>query len=205
MDAVAERFFMKGRVKGNEYIDCGSYVEIVCISGKHGEFRVKIDHDDRIKCQEKTWGVRYAPKIDGFYACTYKNNPEEYYSLPIHRFIMDAPKGLVVDHINHDTLDNRKSNLRIINNADNMMNRKGVTSHNKSGVRGVWFCQTKKGWRVEVRKKNLGLYDTIDEAKAVADWAIGQYLNNIGNPNFIIKKKKGVPLDISKDYASGEP
>lgn len=196
---------MKGRVKGNVYIDCGSHVEIVCKSKKHGEFRVKIDHEDESICKRHTWGVRYAQKVKSFYAYTHKRSAEESYSMPIHRFLMKAPVGLMVDHINHDTLDNRRVNLRIINNSDNMMNRKGVTSLNKSGIRGVWFCQTKKGWCVEVRAKNLGLYNTAEEAKSVADWAINQYLNNIGNPNFIIKKKKGIPLDISKDYTSGEP
>lgn len=43
----------------------------------------------------------------------------------LHREIMSAPCGYDVDHINHDTLDNRKSNLRICLHAENLRNRLG--------------------------------------------------------------------------------
>ena len=62
----------------------------------------------------------------------------------LHREIIGAPPGMVVDHINHDTLDNRKENLRLCTRSQNGMNRKGPPSNSTSGVRGVsWKKQYK--------------------------------------------------------------
>lgn len=41
----------------------------------------------------------------------------------LHRFLMDSPEGLIVDHINHQTLDNRRENLRVVTHSENMKNR----------------------------------------------------------------------------------
>lgn len=41
----------------------------------------------------------------------------------IHRWIMDAPKGLQVDHVNKNRLDNRRSNLRLVTHKENCNNR----------------------------------------------------------------------------------
>src|SRR5689334_9733896 len=60
----------------------------------------------------------------------------------LHRFIMNAQRGTEVDHINHQLLDCRKSNLRIVDKSTNMQNRKGPTRRNKLGLRGVIAYQT---------------------------------------------------------------
>ncbi len=56
----------------------------------------------------------------------------------MHRLIMDAPKGKYVDHRNHDTLDNRRANLRITTSSGNMMNRRGANVNSETGIRGVY-------------------------------------------------------------------
>jgi hypothetical protein len=53
----------------------------------------------------------------------------------LHRFIMNTPNNMVVDHINHDTLDNRKSNLNNVSIYENQQNRLGSRKGSKSGVR----------------------------------------------------------------------
>lgn len=53
-------------------------------------------------------------------------------ALDIHREIMKAKKGECVDHINHDTLDNRKENLRICTHQQNMCNK--ISSNKYKGV-----------------------------------------------------------------------
>ena len=90
--------------------------------------------------------------------------------IPMHRQIMGFPGGKVVDHINGDSLDNRRENLRILSNADNVRHRVGGTK-NKHGVRGIgqhksvgrtrrWFGQI----RVNGENLHTGYFASKDEA-----------------------------------------
>lgn len=61
----------------------------------------------------------------GFYAKRSKKINGHYRSVYLHREIAGCPKGKQVDHINGDTLDNRRENLRIVDQQKNLSNRKG--------------------------------------------------------------------------------
>jgi len=91
----------------------------------------------------------------------------------MHRMIVNAPDGMLVDHINGDTLDNRKENLRICTPSENIRNSKR-RSTNTSGFKGVNFQCGKWMARIMIHQKryNLGLFDTPEEAhKAYCDKA----------------------------------
>ena len=87
--------------------------------------------------------------------------------IEMHRFIMNFPKGKYVDHINHNTLDNRKCNLRICNNADNIRNGK-IRTNNKSGYNGICFDKSRNKWlagiKVNYKRIFLGRYVNIEDA-----------------------------------------
>jgi len=68
----------------------------------------------------------------------------------LHRYIMDCPSGLVVDHINHDTMDNRRKNLRIVTSVQNGQNRL-MAKNNTSGYTGVCWNKKAQKWRAYVR------------------------------------------------------
>lgn len=85
----------------------------------------------------------------------------------LHRFLLDAPKGYDVDHINRNRLDNRLSNLRVCTRSQNNMN-KIEQSNNTSGCRGVSWSKSNNKWqsRITINKKtiNLGYFDNLDDA-----------------------------------------
>ena len=90
--------------------------------------------------------------------------------ISMHRLILDAPKGLFVDHIDHDGLNNRKSNLRLCTRKQNRRNRRpkpGCTSKYK----GVHWCKGRNKFRANIylNKKAIHLgyfHDEIAAAKA---------------------------------------
>lgn len=81
----------------------------------------------------------------------------------LHRLIM-SPGKMQVDHINDDKLDNRRSNLQLVTNAQNM--QKAKRKKPKSGYRGVSFnCG---GWRFEIwskmKRTRVGGFRTAKDA-----------------------------------------
>ena len=70
-----------------------------------------------------------------------------------------------IDHINHDTLDNRRNNIRITLYNNNSTNRKGKNSNNKTGFRNV--CKIKDWYRVQlqINGKNHLFKEKFDNAE----------------------------------------
>jgi len=91
-------------------------------------------------------------------------------SILMHRVIMSAPRGLEVDHINMDKLDNRKENLRLCTPTQNRMNT-GLRSNNKTGYKGVFYYKRTGKYAVAIaylkKRIHLGYYDSAEEAALV--------------------------------------
>lgn len=65
--------------------------------------------------------------------------------ISMQKLILDYFDDMVIDHINHNTLDNRKSNLRICTIQQNNMNKK-IAKNNSSGYSGVYFDKRRQKW-----------------------------------------------------------
>jgi hypothetical protein len=84
----------------------------------------------------------------------------------MHRMIMNPPKGKVVDHLNGNTLDNRRCNLHICTQRENTWNRR-KTAYGQSRFMGVSPRGDK--WQAKVGRHYLGLFDDEVEAAQVRD------------------------------------
>lgn len=83
-----------------------------------------------------------------------------------------------VDHENHDTLDNRKSNLRPATQGENLCNR-GKQSNNTSGYKGVSWCSSKGKYRANItiagKTTFLGYADTPEEGSVLYANAVEKF------------------------------
>jgi hypothetical protein len=81
----------------------------------------------------------------------------------MHRIITAAPEGMDVDHINHDGLDNRRHNLRVVTRSVNLMNQL-PTGRNTSGTIGVYWHKASGKWMAAAAGKYLGLFAEKSDA-----------------------------------------
>ena len=93
--------------------------------------------------------------------------------IKMHRIINQTPQGLETDHINRNTLDNRRSNLRTVNRRGNAVNGK-LYATNTSGIKGVYWHKETQKWRAMISDADgklihLGLYFNINDAQLARD------------------------------------
>lgn len=92
-----------------------------------------------------------------------------------------------VDHINHNPLDNRKSNLRICSHLQNMQNRK-KSQRGASVYKGVCRCKRNNTWRAEIQcgydRHYLGTFKTETEAARAYDQKAKELFKEFACLNF---------------------
>lgn len=105
----------------------------------------------------------------------------------IHRLILGiSDPDVVIDHINHNGLDNRKSNLRICNNSQNLCNC-NISKNNKSGCKGVYWSNDRQKWCAQItinnKTKGLGRYNNYEDAVKARNEAAFKYYEEFANEN----------------------
>ena len=116
----------------------------------------------------------------------WNSTTEKQETMRMHRFILKPSNGFEVDHINHNGLDNQRSNIRIVTSRQNQMNSL-IRKDNNSGCKGVSWYKSQNKWRACImlkgKQKFLGYYSTIKEAATAYNQASVTYYGNFGFRN----------------------
>lgn len=142
--------------------------------GKEHETIIDLDDLEKVSEIEYRWHAAWDKFMQSHYARATiytgmdENGKSKSKSLLLHRYIMDVSKDQVIDHINHNTLDNRKNNLRLTTISKNSRHREGVNKNNTTGYRNVCYSKTENKYIVQLQidSKNtrLGVFDDVHEA-----------------------------------------
>jgi hypothetical protein len=115
----------------------------------------------------------------------------------MHREILGALSDKQVDHINLNTLDNRKCNLRLASHQENIWNR-AKTSRNTVGYKGVYRCSGSRRFRAMIQKngnlRHLGCFDTREEAAIAYNHAAIEAFGEFANLNAVRSSTPETPI-----------
>ena len=121
-----------------------------------------------------TWKWCAVKQGHTFYAYTNTPRSQGKTLIGMHRFLMCHPKGMDIDHINHNGLDNRRSNIRIATRRENAANR---TKQGTSRFTGV--CRHTTGWVSDIQiggiNFRLGWFKKEQDAAYAYQNALNEY------------------------------
>lgn len=129
----------------------------------------KVSDEDYEELSKYKWYAARDHHAHNFYAGRGCCIDGKWKNVKMHRVVMGAQVGEIVDHRNHDTLDNQRGNLRICTDAENKRNQR--PRRGSSIYKGICWCGDHSKWRsvVVFNKRHYHLGHFVDEVEAA--WA----------------------------------
>ena len=146
-----------------------------------------IDADDFERVGQWRWYTKRdkGSACERIYAAARLETPHGWRKVTLHRYIMDAQPGELVDHINHDGLDNRRANLRLATTRQNSANSP-PGRRNKTGYKGVVY--SKGSWyanvTVDARTRLSGPFGSPELAALAHDRLAKELFGDFAYQNF---------------------
>lgn len=169
---------------------------ILCASNAGKRVTVLIDEETKVSvlAVSKNWYCQ-----NNGYVYTFVNKRKIY----LHRLLTSATEGLDVDHINHDTLDNRMSNLRVVGRDVNSHNSPNTWA--RSGFLGVSWHTTNSCWRARLNKDGNVVYQSLHKDKISAARAYDAAATVFYGPEAMTNAKLGLlaaePEEVANSHA----
>jgi hypothetical protein len=148
---------------------------------KHGLFAIvsKIDAERVLLLNWRAVKIGYSYYAVAYDPSSYDPEKGTWKNIFLHRFILNAPPGILVDHKNGNGLENSRDNIRLCTNTENQYNRTRLSSNNLSGNTGVSWLPKRNKWRSLImcqgKKIYLGEFDLKEEAVAARQMAESVY------------------------------
>lgn len=154
----------------NNFTEIDDSTIVICIEYKGKTLECYIDKEDleKVSFIKGTWHITNNRKnhLDGVRTKIQKGKVRKQYWM--HNLIMEKTNpNNVIDHIDNNPLNNRKSNLREVTPRENASNISVKLNKSKTRVRNVTI--EKGRYRVRINRKSFGSYTTLEEASKVAD------------------------------------
>lgn len=161
----------------NQYYIQDNVAHIILTQGQEA----LIDVEDIEKIQIYRWYTQSKHHNENTYYAYANSKIKKPSSIKMHRLILDAQPNEVVDHINHNGLDNRKRNLRKCSIMQNSQNHSKLKT-NTTGFIGVY--KNNSGYVARIRNKRIGTYPTAEAAAKARDLKAKELYGDFAQLNF---------------------
>lgn len=167
-------------------------MKVIKINSKvHGELEILVDDEDYEYINQWKWHAYKNPSSNIIYARRNVNknrkNPKNQ-SFYLHRQLLKLTSLKdIVDHVDHNGLNNQKYNLRIGTHKDNMQN---INSHKDSSSKyiGVFWDKSRNKWAAGFSlngvPKRIGRFNSEEDAAKARDEIVKKYYGKNVNLNF---------------------
>lgn len=150
-------------------------------------YKTQVDDENYEYLSQFKWLISRTKKT--IYAYRYIKINGKNINISMHRIIMNTPEGMEVDHIDHNGLNNQKSNLRNCTHQENLRNKVASGTSNYIGVSRIRNHTKYEGkFRATIsngnRNINLGIFDDEIEAAKIRDIYAKKYHGTFANLNF---------------------
>jgi len=149
----------KYRIEGNIV-----YIKLRRKDGVILETMIDLEDFDKVNNYDINWYATYDKHIEGYYCHGKVLDNNKRITLCLHRVIMNLNiTNLQVDHIYHNTLDNRKSELRIVTCQENRFNNKDAKGYYWSKKDNKWHSRI----HINDKKISLGYFNNEEDARKI--------------------------------------